>query len=168
MFNELIANRKLYTGFDESTYYTQDLFRFTVRNFTDPDVLFKVKILGKYKKDYKWTEEQAWEFIEKHLEDSKGYYVGDDFYAYDWGAGNNKIKPIDKMHEPNLDHIEVRSGGGSNDPSNFRLRSRRLNENKNNTSTDAERIATIKDHLGDIEDVNLIKELLLELNKEYN
>ncbi len=67
MFNERIQTRKLYSGFDETTYYTQDLFKFAVRNYQDPDVLFKVKILGKYKKDYKWTDKQAMSFIDRPL-----------------------------------------------------------------------------------------------------
>ncbi len=165
MFNERIQTRKLYSGFDETTYYTQELFKFAVRNYQDPDILFKVKILGKYKKDYKWTDKQAMSFIETHLEESRGYLVGDTFYADDWGAGHNKIKPIDKMHEPNLDHILPREQGGDNSISNFRIRSRRLNENKNNTNSDLERIATIKDFAEDVEDQELLKDTLEELLK---
>jgi hypothetical protein len=163
MMNTDITSRVPYSGFDEATYYSKELFIFFVNNYDDPDVYFKLKILGKYAKDYKWTTEQALEFIDTHLEDSRGYYVGDTFYMYDWGSGENKIKPIDKMHEPNLDHILPREQGGDNVPSNFRIRSRRLNENKNNTNSDAERVATIQDFADDIED----KSLLLAFCKEY-
>ena len=166
--NSLLEKRLPYRGFDESTYYTKELFAFFVDNVTDPDVYFKVKILGKYAKDYKWTKEQALEFIDTHLEESRGYYVGDVFYRYDWGSGENKIKPIDKMHEPNLDHIIPREQGGDNSPSNFRIRSRRLNENKNNTNSDAERIATILDHAEDIEDKTLLLEIIKKLDNMAN
>lgn len=156
-FNDRIKARLLYTGFDESTYFTRELFSFAVKNEDDPDILFKIKILGSYTKKYKWTNEQAWKFIETNLEYSRGYHVGERFYAYDWGSGENKITPIDKMHEPNLDHIIPREQGGDNSPSNFRIRSRRLNENKNNTNTDEERIATILDFINDVEDKELLK-----------
>lgn len=165
--NSQISSRIPYTGFDESTYYTKELYAFFVENVYDPDVYFKLKILGKYAKDYKWTREQAWVFIETHLEESRGYYVGNIFYQYDWGSGENKQKPIDKMHEPNLDHILPREQGGDNSPSNFRIRSRRLNENKNNTNSDVERIATIMDFANDIEDNTLLVQLAKEWLDNY-
>ena len=155
-FNNKIKARILYTGFDEATYFNRELFAFAVKNKDDPDILFKIKILGSYAKKYKWTTEQAWEFIEMNLEESRGHYVGEQFYEYDWGSGENKIKPIDKMHEPNLDHIKTKESGGSDSHENMRIRSRRLNENKNNTNTDEERLATVLDFIKDFENKELL------------
>jgi len=164
--NTQIKNRILYTRFNESTWYTQDLYGFWVTNFNDPDVLFKVKIYGKYKKLYKWTTEQCDWFIENHLEDSRGHTVDGEWFAYDWGSGNNKITPMHKMHQPNLDHIvpksEFKKYGGKLDgdpdvPENMRIRVRRLNENKGDTNTDTERWATIYDMLDDMDDRAVIR-----------
>lgn len=162
--NEQIAERKLYPGFDESTYYRQELFDYVVDNYGDPDILFKVKIFGYYAKRYKWTDEQAAKFIEDNLEDSRGYSVNGEWYAYDWGVGENNVTK-DKMHEPNLDHIIPKERGGADAPDNMRIRSRRLNENKGNTSTDQERWATIVDMWNDIEAKERYTDLLENLLK---
>ena len=164
--NESIENRKPYTGFDDNTYYTQALFDFVVDNFQDPDVLFKLKILGKYRKTYRWTEQQAWDFINANLESSRGHDVNGTWYAYDWGSGENRVTK-DKMHEPNLDHIIPREQGGSDDPENMRIRCRRLNENKGNTNTDQERWATIVDMWNDIEDKEQYLDQYLSLIHGY-
>jgi len=164
--NTLIETRTLYTRFNEYTWYTQDLYGFWVANYNDPDILFKIKIKGKYKKLYKWTDKQCDKFIEDNLEDSRGYSVDGEWFAYDWGAGNNKITPVDKMHQPNLDHIiprsEFKKYGGSRPgnpdvPENMRIRVRRLNENKGDTNTDVERWATIYDMLDDVDDRAVIR-----------
>lgn len=164
--NENIQSRKPYTGFDDSTYYTQDLFNFVVDNFNDPDVLFKLKILGMYRKKYKWTEQQAWDFINANLEESRGHDVDGTWYSYDWGSGENSITK-DKMHEPNLDHIIPREQGGEDIPENMRIRCRRLNENKGNTNTDQERWATVIDMLNDIEDKEYYGSLLKKLAEKF-
>ena len=167
MLNDKIKNRKLYSGFDESTYYTQELFEFVVDNISDPDILFKLKIYGMYAKKYKWNKEQADKFIKDHLEESRGYFVNDIWYAYDWGSGENRITK-EKMHEPNLDHVIPRERGGPDTPENMRIRSRRLNENKGNTNLDIERIATIEDMLNDMESETDRNNLLKRLIKQYN
>ena len=55
------------------------------------------------------------------------------------------------MHEPNLDHIDPVSKSRNNDPSNFRIRCARLNENKGNMTSDLERRATIIDMFKDMD-----------------
>lgn len=162
--NESIKNRIPYTGFDESTYYTQKLYDFWVDNYADPDIYFKIKVLGFYKQKYKWTEDQAWEFINNNLEESRGYFVGDKFYAYDWGAGRNKVT-TDKMHVPHLDHTHVRSKGGANTHENMRIRSARLNENKGDTTTNDERVATIIDQARDIDSKESLMYVIEELTR---
>lgn len=157
--NDQIKTRKLYTGFDESTYHRQDLFKMRVRNAKDPHILFKIKILGHYKGIYKWTDEQCQEFIDNNIHESEGHEVNGIWYAYDWGTGYNSVTK-NKMHEPNLDHIIPRERGGSNEPSNMRIRCRRLNENKGNTSTDQERFATIVDMFNDMEDIEEKRKVL--------
>ena len=74
-------------GFCERTYYTQELYDFWVDNYADPDVLFKVKIWGKYKMKYKWSDAQTDQWIKENLEESKGFDVNGIWYAYDWGSG---------------------------------------------------------------------------------
>lgn len=164
--NLKIKQRRLFTGFDESTYYRQELYDFVVDNFTDPDVLFKVKIFGRYKQLYKWTDSQCQKFIDDNIEYARGYEVNGKYYLYDWGAGENRIT-YDKMHEPNLDHILPRERGGENTPENMRIRSRRLNENKGNTNSDQERYATIVDMLNDMDDVTVRSELIAKLYEQY-
>ena len=159
--NSQIASRKLFTGFCERTYYTQELYDFWVDNYADPDILFKIKIRGKYQKKYKWTDAQTEQWLADHLEESRGFDVNGTWYAYDWGSGENKIRPMNKMHEPNLDHIIPREQGGTDDPENLRIRCRRLNENKGNTNSDQERYATIIDMIDDIEDPEYLK-LIIE------
>jgi len=162
--NEQIENKKsnLFSGEHDSTYYTRDLFKFVVNNITDPDVLFKIKIYGYYKRKYKWTKEQADKFIKDNLEDSRGYYVNGTWYAYDWGSGENSVTN-DKMHKPHLDHKDVRSKGGSDDPENMRILSARQNENKGDTDNDQERWATIVTMWNDIEDKEKYADLLKSL-----
>lgn len=164
--NDQITSRKPYTGFDENTYYRQELFDYVVDNFTDPDVLFKIKIMGYYAKRYKWTDEQAEKFIADNLEDSRGYTVNGEWYAYDWGVGENNVTR-DKMHEPNLDHILPRERGGADTPDNMRIRSRRLNENKGNTNTDQERWATVIDMMADFDSEDERKKLVEFLQENY-
>jgi len=164
--NTLIQNRKLYTGFDEATYYRHDLFKLRCKNAKDPYLLFKIKIFGYYKKTYKWTDEQCQYFIDNNYQDSLGYEVNGVYYAYDWGVGYNNITR-DKMHEPNLDHIVPKEQGGSNDPENMRIRSRRLNENKGNTNSDQERYATIVDMIEDMENSLLRRTLIEQLHIKY-
>lgn len=149
--NELIKTRKLYTGFDEPTYHRQDLFKLRVRQAKDPHILFKIKIFGHYKNVYKWTDEDCQKFINNNIHESEGHTVNGVWYAYDWGTGYNSVTR-DKMHEPNLDHIVPKERGGQNTPENMRIRCRRLNENKGNTNTDQERIATIIDMWNDLVD----------------
>ena len=163
--NSQIANRILFTGFCERTYYTQELYDFWVDNYADPDVLFKVKIWGKYKMKYKWSDAQTDQWIKENLEESKGFDVNGIWHAYDWGSGRHKIKPMNKMHEPNLDHIIPSEQGGDNNPGNLRIRCRRLNENKGNTNSDIERIATICDMIDDIEDTDSLQAVQEYINK---
>ena len=165
--NEKIAERKLYTGYDENTYYRQELFDFLVDNYNDPDVLFKIKIMGYYAKRYKWTDAQAEQFIADNLEDSRGYTVNGEWYAYDWGVGENNVTR-DKMHEPNLDHVLPRERGGADTPDNMRIRSRRLNENKGNTNTDQERWATVIDMMADFDSEEERKNLVSMLQEMYS
>lgn len=170
--NDRINNRKLYTGEDEKTYYTSALHGMVCQNKDDPDILFKVKILGHYKRKYGWSEEEAWDFINAHLESSRGEQVGDTFFKFDWGSGYNKlVTPSDKMHEPTLDHRTPKSlfanEKDANAHTNFRIRSRRLNENKNNTNTDIERKATVLDNLYDM-DEEYRKQFIIELAEMFN
>lgn len=147
--NQAIRERGLYPSPDDGTYYTQELYDYAVDNIDDPDLLFKIKIMGFYARKYKWTREQAEWFIGEHLAESRSHSDGEREYLYDWGAGHNKITG-DMMHEPNLDHIDPRSRRGSDDPSNFRIRCARLNENRGNTVSDNERRATIIDMFNDM------------------
>lgn len=149
--NEQIKNRKLVTGFDESTYYNQDLFNFVVDNITDPNVLFKIKIYGYYKSKYKWTQEQCDYFIDNNITEAQGHDVSGIWFEYDWGSGDNSITN-NKMHKPNLDHIIPKEQGGKDVPENMRIRVARLNESKGNTNSDIERWAIILDMWNDIED----------------
>jgi hypothetical protein len=164
--NEKIKARKLYTGFDESTYHKQDLFKMRVRQAKDPDLLFKIKIFGHYKNVYKWTDNDCQKFIDDNIHESKGHTVNGIWYAYDWGTGYNSITK-DKMHEPNLDHILPKERGGKNTPENMRIRCRRLNENKGNTNSDQERYATVEDMLNDMDDEELRRDLIRKLFKQY-
>lgn len=164
--NDEIKNRLLFTGFNESTYYKQSLFDFVVNYINDPDVLFKVKVFGFYKSKYKWTDEQCQFFIDNNVQDASGHEVNGVWYAYDWGAGENKITN-NKMHEPNLDHILPRERGGADTPENMRIRCRRLNENKGNTNSDQERYATVVDMINDMDDEELRRSLIKQLVDKY-
>jgi len=167
VINSKILGRRLATQFDENTYYTQQLYNFWVDNEHDPDVLFKIKVYGYYKQNYKWSQEQADKFIQDNLESSRSWEINDTEYFYDWGAGINKIT-WDKMHEPNLDHIVPKEQGGEDTPENMRIRCRRLNENKGNTNSDIERVASIVDLAEDIEDTDIKKQCLIELKRIFN
>ena len=147
--NQAIRDRVLHTAPDDGTYYTQDLYDHAVDHVDDPDLLFKIKIWGFYARKYKWTRAQADWFIANNLADSRSHDDGEREYLYDWGAGLNKVT-TDMMHEPNLDHIDPRSLSRNNDPSNFRIRCARLNENKGNMVSDLERRATIIDMFKDM------------------
>ena len=162
--NLQIANRKLFTGFCENTYYTQKLYDFWVDKYNDPDILFKIKILGYYKRRYKWTEDQCWEFINDNIEQSRSHIVDDQEFIYDWGSAENNITS-DKMHKPNLDHIIPKEQGGLDIPENMRVRVSRLNENKGNTNSDIERLATIYDNINDLEDPESRKKVQDFINK---
>lgn len=159
IINEQIENRKLFTGFDDSTYYTQDLFNFVVDNITDPDVLFKLKIYGYYKRRYKWTTEQCDYFIDNNITEAQGHDVSGTWFAYDWGSGENSVTN-NRMHKPHLDHIIPREQGGEDVPENMRIRVARLNESKGNTNSDIERFAIVLDMLNDIEDKELYRDKL--------
>lgn len=147
--NQDIRDRVLHTAPEDGTYYTQDLYDHAVDNAADPDLLFRIKIWGFYARKYKWTRAQADWFIEQNLAESRSHSDGQREYLYDWGAGLNKVT-IDMMHEPNLDHIDPHSLSRNNDPSNFRIRCARLNENKGNMVSDLERRATIIDMFKDM------------------
>jgi hypothetical protein len=146
--NQAIIDRELFSGDEEGTYY--HLYNFVVDNYDDPCVLFKVAIKGYYQKLYKWTDAQTDDFIEKHKADSIKWTDGVQEYYYDWGKGRNKITE-DPMHFPNLDHIDPHSLSKNNNPDNFRIRCKRLNENKGNTNSDNERRATIIDLFNDMD-----------------
>lgn len=149
--NNRIVTRSLHTGFDEGTYFSQELYNFAVDHHDDPQVLFKIKIYGYYASKYKWTRDQANWFIEHNLNDAVKHSDGQHEYFYDWGRGHNKLTDH-MMHEPNLDHIDPRSISNNNNPENFRIRCARLNENKGNMVSDRERRATIVDMFLDMGD----------------
>lgn len=147
--NSLIANRNLFPGYDEFTYYTQDLYDYVCDNQNDPLILFKLKVYGYYAKKYKWTKKQAEQFIKNNSADAVKHTDGTQDYFYDWGKGKNQVTDH-PMHEPNLDHINPKSLSRDNNPDNFRIRCARLNENKGNMNTDTERRATVLDILKDM------------------
>lgn len=147
--NEKIRGRYLHTGFDENTYFNDELYDFAVDHYDDPLVLFKIKIYGYYAPKYKWSRDQADWFIAHNSKDAIKHSDGVHEYLYDWGRGHNKITDH-MMHEPNLDHIDPRSLSNNNRPDNFRIRCARLNENKGNMVSDRERRATIIDMFMDM------------------
>lgn len=158
--NQAILDRELFTGDEESTYY--NLYNYAVDNYEDPHLLFKISVYGYYAKVYKWTTLEADQFIEEHKDNSIKWTDGIQEYYYDWGKGKNKVTE-DYLHVPNLDHIDPHSLSKNNKPNNFRIRCRRLNENKGNTNSDKERRATIIDLFDDMDATNqedLIKYLL--------
>jgi hypothetical protein len=146
--NQAIIDRELFTGDEESTYY--HLYNFVVDNYDDPYILFKVAIKGYYQKLYKWSDAETDKFIEDHKESSVKWTDGNQEYYYDWGKGKNKVTN-DYLHFPNLDHIDPHSLSKDNRPENFRIRCRRLNENRGNTNSDKERRATIIDMFNDMD-----------------
>jgi hypothetical protein len=165
--NQLIASRRLHSGNDDDTYYNEYLYGFACKNYTDPHVLFKLAIYGYYMKKYKWTQEQANWFIETQKENSVSWTDGSQTYYYDWGKGKNKLTE-DYLHTPNLDHIMPASLGNrpDNRPENFRIRCRRLNENRGNTNSNKERRATIIDMFNDIDDPKEQRDLIKYLTKQ--
>ena len=163
--NESIKTRKLFTGFDDYTYYQKHLYDMVADNTQDPLILFKVKIFGFYKYRYKWANADCRWFIDHNSKDALGHDVNGIWYAYDWGAGENKLTE-DAMHVPNLDHINPKECGGTDRPENIRIRCQRLNFNKSNTNTDQERYATILDHFNDIADVELRRRLVEFLSSQ--
>ena len=148
--NQAIRDRVLHTAPDDGTYYSLDLYDWACDNMDDPLLLFKIKVRGFYARKYKWTPAQAEWFIQHNATDAVSHGDGEREYLYDWGAGLNKVT-TDMMHEPNLDHIDPRSLSRNNDPTNFRIRCARLNENKGNMVSDSERRATIIDMFRDME-----------------
>jgi hypothetical protein len=149
--NKAILNRELFSGQEEGTYFNQELYNFFCDNYYDPYLLFKIKIKGYYQKLYKWTDAETDKFIEDHKEKSIKWTDGIQEYYYDWGKGKNQVTE-NYLHFPNLDHIIPASIGEvpDNRPENFRIRCRRLNENRGNTNTDKERRATIIDMFNDM------------------
>lgn len=147
--NAAIRDRVLHSAPDDGTYYNQELYDYAVDHMDDPLLLFRIKVMGFYRYRYKWTRQQAEWFIEHNIEDAFSHGDGQREYLYDWGAGLNKVT-TDMMHEPNLDHIDPHSLSRNNDPSNFRIRCARLNENKGNMVSDNERRATILDMFKDM------------------
>lgn len=163
MINDAIRSRALHTAPDDSTYYNLDLYNYAVDNESDPDLLFRIKVLGFYRTKHKWTRAQADWFIEHNISESRSHSDGEQEYLYDWGRGLNKVT-AHMMHEPNLDHIDPVSKSNNNDPSNFRIRCARLNENKGNMTSDMERRATIIDMFRDMQSDNQ-QSLIEHLNK---
>lgn len=159
--NQAILSRELFTGDEESTYY--NLYDYAVDNYEDPHLLFKIAIYGYYAKVYKWSKVEADQFIETHKEQSVKWTDGIQEYYYDWGKGKNKVTD-DYLHFPNLDHVDPHSLSKNNNPANFRIRCRRLNENRGNTNTDKERRATIIDLFNDM-DPSLQQDLIQYLIK---
>jgi hypothetical protein len=134
-------------------------------NYHDPHLLFKIAIYGYYSKLYKWSKDETDKFIEDHKEESIKWSDGVREYYYDWGKGNNKVTE-NYFHVPNLDHIDPYSLSKDNRPENFRIRCRRLNENRGNTNSDKERRATIIDMFNDMdaaEKQNLLEYLTNQL-----
>ena len=154
VINQSILNRELFSGQEEGTYFNQELYNFFCDNYEDPHLLFKIKIKGYYQKLYKWTDVGTEQFIEDHKDKSVKWTDGVQEYYYDWGKGKNQVTE-DYLHFPNLDHIIPASIGEVADdrPENFRIRCRRLNENRGNTNTDSERRATIIDMFNDMDAV---------------
>lgn len=147
--NLKIKTRSLFKGKEDNTYYNNLLYDYVCDNYTDPHVLFRLVIYGYYQKLYKWTSEETENFISDNLENSVKWSDGVNEYYYDWGKGKNQITDH-PLHEPNLDHIIPKSLGGTNRPSNFRIRCAKLNENRGNTNSDHERHATIIDNFNDM------------------
>jgi hypothetical protein len=163
--NQQIQDRRLHSGNDDDTYYNELLYGYACINFTDPHLLFKLAIYGYYMKKYKWTKAEADWFIDTQKENSVSWTDGVQTYYYDWGKGKNKVTD-DYLHYPNLDHIDPHSLSKNNKPENFRIRCRRLNENRGNTNSNKERRATIIDMFLDMNDVEEQKSLLKYLSKQ--
>jgi hypothetical protein len=164
--NKAIQNRELFSGQEEETYHTKELYNYFCDNYNDPNLLFKLEIYGYYKPKYKWTKEQADWFIEKNIHESvKWSPDGVVEYYYDWGRGKNLITDA-LFHFPHLDHIIPASVGEKPDdrPENFRIRCKRLNESRGNINQDNERWAVIVDQFKDM-DASAQQELLKYLVK---
>ena len=151
--NKAILNKELFSGQEEGTYFNQELYNYFCDNYDDPYLLFKIKIKGYYQKLYKWSDAETDKFIEDHKHNSVKWTDGVQEYYYDWGKGKNQVTD-DYLHFPNLDHIIPASIGETPDnrPVNFRIRCRRLNENRGNTNSDSERRATIIDMYTDMDE----------------
>jgi hypothetical protein len=147
--NQKIQKRLLFEGNDVDTYYTEALYGFACNNWTDPLVLFKLKIYGYYKLKYKWTQEQADWFIENNIHEATFWSDGIREYYYDWGIGKNQITKHN-FHFPHLDHKNVASQSHDNRPENMRIRAHRLNEAKGDINSDKERWAVGIDNFKDM------------------
>jgi hypothetical protein len=134
--NEQVSNRDFYTSFDESTYYTIDIFN----KFCETRDLKRVAIFGYYKSKYRWTDAEAEEMYAKSPD---GWTDGQGIYRlYDWGKGENQIKCGEDWdwHWPQLDHIVPKSrakllGWSQTEidhPSNFQVLPAILNRVLNN------------------------------------
>ena len=167
--NTQITNRIYCTGFCKDTHYTQNLYEYWVKNIKDPDILFRLKMKGFYQKKYKWTDKQTDTAIADLLESSRGYTINGKEYMFDWGVGQNRVVKTDhslyKMHLPELDHKRPKALFEDNDPlrddpSNFQVLCKRLNEAKNDTSTDEQWLAILRMVLDNIEDKDAAREML--------
>jgi len=165
--NRAILDRNLFPGQEEGTYFNQELYNYFCDNYDDPYLLFKIKIKGYYQKLYKWSDAETNNWISNQLVYSVKWSDGNQEYYYDWGKGKNQLTE-NYLHFPNLDHIVPSSIGKepNNRPENFRIRCRRLNENRGNTNSNKERRATVIDMFNDIDDLNEKKSLLEYLSKQ--
>lgn len=162
--NDAIKNRKLCTYVDDSTYVNLSGYKFASEYQDDPDMLFMLKIMFVYAPKYKWNTEEAKQFIRDNLADSRGYYIGSDWYLYDWGMGENKVTN-DWLHFPHLDHIDAKAKGGTNKPENMRIVSHNINQCKNVITEDVERYAVIVDNFKALSDER--KQAIIKELKEY-
>lgn len=122
--NARIANRDPCTSFEDNTYYNQPLFE----HFCENRDYKHVAIYGFYRNKYGWNDEQC---AAMYAKSPDGWTDGIGIHRlYDWGKGDNKVIRGDEerdWHEPQLDHIDPRSRGGINDPSNLQVLPRIIN-----------------------------------------